>query len=449
MRKGLYYSIISIFLFQNNPIVGADLNGSDNETVLELQISEDIDALNTIIPVFEKGRAIKISKPYFKIYPGYTEHLIGRAMVYFPAIEEVLSKYDLPDDLKYVPFFESGLRPDIISSAGAAGLWQLMKYTAINYGLTVNAELDERMDFEKATDAAAQYLKSLYDEFQDWTLALMAYNAGPYRVKKVLRTVDRSNMQEIIRQMPSETRTYLSKIIAAKLIFTAYKSYQINPEMPSPSEIHMKTIQLEKGFSLTNLAKEYKVSTNELASLNPHIKQNSVYNSKSSLVNVRIPIAQNNENRFLQTEHYFKDIDQLKQVANTLNLNYRYILMSNGYFTKSIFRQGLLTLQIPRNQYMEIMQIIGPSALPNLHKPLLTIDYNPVYLNNKIEGKRVNDSKDDETFQYFLQPKETLVDVATKFNISIEKLLKLNPTITNSIIQSVVVPRQVDAMVHM
>ncbi|GAA5221770.1 transglycosylase SLT domain-containing protein [Membranihabitans marinus] len=449
MRKGLYYSIISIFLFQNNPIVAADLNGSDNENVLELQISEDIDGLHTIIPVFEKGRAIKISKPYFKIYPGYTEHLIGRAMVYFPVIEEVLSKYDLPDDLKYIPFFESGLRPDIISSAGAVGLWQLMKYTAMNYGLTVNGELDERMDFEKATDAAAQYLKSLYDEFQDWSLALMAYNAGPYRVKKVLRTVDRSNMDEIIRRMPSETRTYLSKIIAAKLIFTAYDSYKIVPEMPSPSEIHLKTIQLEKGFSLTSLAKEYKVSTNELASLNPHIKQNSVYNSKNSLVNIRIPYSQNNENRFLKTEHYFKDVDELKKVANTLNLNYRYILMSNGYFTKSVFRAGLLTLQIPRNQYMEIMQIIGPSALPNLQKPLLTIDHNPIYLNNKIESKRVNENVEDDTFRYFLQPRETLIDVATKFNITIETLLKLNPSITNTIIQSVVVPRQVNTMVHL
>src|SRR5690606_24116210 len=123
-------------------------------------------------------------------------------VLYFPVIEKVLKKYNLPEDLKYIPFFESGFRVNAVSPVGARGLWQFMEGTARKYGLTVNREIDERFDFIKSTDAAARFLKSLHEELGSWALVLMAYNGGPYRVKRLMKESNTSDVQVIMNQMP-------------------------------------------------------------------------------------------------------------------------------------------------------------------------------------------------------------------------------------------------------
>src|SRR5690625_7812638 len=103
-----------------------------------------------------------------------------------------------------------------------------MEGTGRKYGLTINYEITERLYFIKSTEAAAKCLKDLYDEFGDWSLVLMAYNGGPYRIKKIIENQGTKDVKTIMRHMPKESQTYLSKMIAAKLIFHNYAYYNLN-----------------------------------------------------------------------------------------------------------------------------------------------------------------------------------------------------------------------------
>lgn len=106
----------------------------------------------------------------------------------FPKIENALREKGLPDELKYIAVIESSLRPDAVSSQGAAGIWQFMKGTAKLYGLEISKYIDERRDVELSTEKALLYLSTLYDIYGNWTTALAAYNCGPGNINKAIKS---------------------------------------------------------------------------------------------------------------------------------------------------------------------------------------------------------------------------------------------------------------------
>ncbi len=134
---------------------------------------------------------------------------------YFPVIEQLLREKRLPDFLKYIPVAESKLSIKVISPHGAAGLWQLMPNTARNYGLEVSERIDERLDPERATYAALNFLEDLYYEFEDWGLALAAYNCGPGKVNRAIKRGHSRHYNDIKLLLPKQTRHYLPSLIAA------------------------------------------------------------------------------------------------------------------------------------------------------------------------------------------------------------------------------------------
>lgn len=135
---------------------------------------------------------------------------LKRAPKYFPFIEAELEKRGMPDDLKYLSVAESGLREVVASSAGAAGLWQFMPDTARRYGLRVDADIDERLHFEKATLAALSYLSDLYRQFGSWHLAAAAYNRGENGLAGDIERNQQSKYTDL--QLNSETANYIFRI---------------------------------------------------------------------------------------------------------------------------------------------------------------------------------------------------------------------------------------------
>lgn len=144
-----------------------------------------------------------------------TSKLHRQAEKWFPIIEPILKQYGIPADFKYIPLVESGLQGGT-SPKGASGHWQFMPQTARDFGLKVNDELDERQNIRKSTIAAAKYLKSLYLEFDSWTLAAAAYNVGEGRLKRQMLKQNQDNYFKM--KLNRETASYVYKLISMKEI---------------------------------------------------------------------------------------------------------------------------------------------------------------------------------------------------------------------------------------
>ena len=146
-----------------------------------------------------------------------------RAEAFFPIIDPILEKYDIPDDFRYIPLAESALQPKAISRAGAGGYWQLMPGTARELGLKVSGRIDERFNVQKATEAACKYMRELYTELGSWSLVAAAYNAGPVRIKNQLKRQGHGNYYSM--SLPRETRYYLYRVLLYKEVMSRPNDY--------------------------------------------------------------------------------------------------------------------------------------------------------------------------------------------------------------------------------
>ena len=157
--------------------------------------------------------------------PTQVAGLLQKEQYYMPIFQDILSQYDLPYELAYLPVIESALNPNARSHMGAVGLWQFMPATGKKYGLEINSLVDERRDPIKSTHAAAKFMNALYDVFKDWNLVIVAYNCGPGNVNKAIyRAGGKRDFWSIYPFLPKETRAYLPLYIAAvySMNFAAY-----------------------------------------------------------------------------------------------------------------------------------------------------------------------------------------------------------------------------------
>lgn len=213
--------------------------------------------------------------------------MLSLSNFYIPLFEEALYAYDLPLELKYLPIVESALNPKAKSRAGACGLWQFMIGTAKMYGLENNSYVDERQDPIKSTWAAVRYLKDMYEIYQDWSLAIAAYNCGPGNVNKAISRSGKRDYWEIYNYLPKETRGYIPSFIAANYVMTYYCHHNICPletNIPEATD----TIQVNQNVHFQQIADICGVDIDMLKSLNPQYKRN-IIPGNSKLQTLRLP----------------------------------------------------------------------------------------------------------------------------------------------------------------
>ncbi len=197
------------------------------------------------------------------------ERMIGLSEYYFPMFEEMLDKYDLPLELKYLPIIESALDPSATSRAGAMGLWQFMYGTAKLLNLEISSFVDERRDPVKSSDAAARYLKFLYDIYNDWHLAIAAYNCGPGNVNKAIRrSGGKTNYWEIYYLLPRETRGYVPLFIAATYVMNFYGEHNLMPQIPA-MPTNVDTIMVNQYLHFDQISATLNFDKEYLKALNP------------------------------------------------------------------------------------------------------------------------------------------------------------------------------------
>lgn len=198
------------------------------------------------------------------------ERMVGLGFnYYFPVFENALQRYDLPSELKYLACIESGLRQNAYSPARAAGLWQFIPGTGILRGLEVNSYIDERYDLYKSTDAACAFLKFLYNRFQDWHLAIAAYNCGPGNIDKAIaRSGGKRTFWEIYNYLPKETRAYVPFFIAVTYVMNYHCEHNLcGSEADIPVECD--TLMVSQMVHFDQISHWLELPIEEIESLNP------------------------------------------------------------------------------------------------------------------------------------------------------------------------------------
>ncbi|WP_254154600.1 lytic transglycosylase domain-containing protein [Chryseosolibacter indicus] len=216
----------------------------------------------------------------------YTKLMMRRKNLYFPLFEKYLAKYNLPDELKYLSIIESGLNPRATSRVRAVGLWQFMSATGKFYGLRHDWYIDERMDPEKATDAACRFLRDLYRMFNDWELALAAYNTGPGNVKRAIRKSGYTNKNpeggmsqktfwDIYQHLPRETRSYVPQFVAIIYTMNYLDEHNFYDEGEERLVRH-DTLHVNKFLNFETFANLTGTCVEDLQKLNPAIQRNAI-----------------------------------------------------------------------------------------------------------------------------------------------------------------------------
>ena len=258
--------------------------------IYSLAIPTDVSFAGEAIPLsdFEVRERLDKELHVNTYWHSQTILFFKRANRWFPVIEPILSKNNIPDDFKYLALIESGFE-NVVSPAGATGFWQFMKATGIEYGLEINDEIDERYHAEKATEAACKYLQNAYNKFGSWSLVAASYNAGMGRISSQLDRQQASNYWDLL--LNSETERYVFRMAAIKIIF----------ENPENFGFNIRKKDLYKNFVIENdtvtgpiesfasYAKEKQINYKLLKFFNPWLRESYLRNKLGKTYVIQLP----------------------------------------------------------------------------------------------------------------------------------------------------------------
>ncbi|MDP2207228.1 MAG: LysM peptidoglycan-binding domain-containing protein [Bacteroidota bacterium] len=201
----------------------------------------------------------------------HMERWVKRSGKYFPMMKRIFREENVPEELIYLSMIESGLNPVARSWAKAVGIWQFIKGTGKLYGLEGNWWYEDRRNVEKATRAAAQHLRDLYNDFGDWHLAIASYNSGPGRVRSAMRRSGTSVFWFLRKNLPLETRNYVPQYIAAAVIAMNPEKFGISVERDL--ELIYDVVKIDQCVDLRVLAECASTDVDILQELNPELLQ--------------------------------------------------------------------------------------------------------------------------------------------------------------------------------
>nr|WP_245583651.1 lytic transglycosylase domain-containing protein [Salinimicrobium xinjiangense] len=294
-----------------------------------------------------------VIKSYLKRNKKGMERLMALSTYYFPLFEQKLDIYNIPLEIKYLAIVESALNPRARSRVGATGLWQFMFATGKMHGLDVSSYVDERMDPVLATEAAAQYLSTLYRVFEDWDLVLASYNSGPGNVSKAIRRSGGSTSYWNLRPyLPRETAGYVPAFLATLYIFEYAEEHGFQPPNPRATYFETDTIHTKKMLTFEQITEVTGVEKEMLQFLNPSYKLDVIPFIEGKSYSLRLP--RNKTGLFVNNEQaiygYAEALEQKKEetlpqlVESGAPIRYR--VRSGDYLGKIAERYGVGVSQI-------------------------------------------------------------------------------------------------------
>jgi membrane-bound lytic murein transglycosylase D len=325
----------------------------------EKTVAEDLQTAGHDIDIPLNDRVLSYVELFTGRLKGYLEEGMSRGAQFLPMIQDVFRAEGLPLDLAYVPLIESAFKPNALSRAKAKGIWQFMRGTALENGLQHDWYIDERSDPEKATRAAAKYLKTLYGMFDDWHLALASYNGGPGRVQRAMQRSGKSDFWGLSstkkRYLPRETRDYVPLILAAVIIARNPAQYGMNIQpMEAPA---IETITVSAAVDLRRVAEWAGTQVETIQELNPELRrwttplrateyELKVPQGTASVVTERLAAMSSDELAPL-THYTVKKGETLLGVARKLGVTRSDLAEANYLSTKAALKSGQ-QLIVPR-----------------------------------------------------------------------------------------------------
>lgn len=459
MAAKIFWSLILILLAQGSMAQSAVNVNTDSLSSADLDLALHLDSLNIAIGIFEEPESeffplsdspeviqsrldsIQQAIPltynerihafinYFTIKDrDYTRMVLSRTDRYFPLFEKYLAQYNLPQELKYLAIVESGLNPKAISRAQAVGLWQFMPATGRYFGLHNNGYIDDRMDPEKSTEAACKYLKQLYTMFNDWELALAAYNSGPGNVRKAIRRSGyKKKFWEIYRYLPRETRSYLPQFVAIAYTINYAQAHNLS-QVPEGSLLPHDTLAVNHFLNLATLANLTGTTLEAVQKLNPSILHQVIPETGKTYI-VRIPSSAK-ENLLANRAFVLDSASRVgkaeaealvkKITGNTYGRERVTYFVKSGDVLGSIAEKHRVRVEDLKKwnnlqgTLIRAGQKLNIWVIPGTSSAILTARKAPVKIN-------------PDTKVYTVQPGDTLWDISRKFEgLTIEKIKHLN-----------------------
>ena len=266
------HKMMTNWYLQNYTVLDADVENKSHGEVSEETYIRRLAAIPSVIEMPYNQIVRKHIERYVYRSRTLIEEMLGMSLYYMPIFEQALEKEGLPLELKYLPIVESALDPNAVSRVGAAGLWQFMIGTGKGLGLEINSLVDERRDPYRSSAMAAKYLKNLYQIYNDWSLAIAAYNCGPGNVNKALhRNGGTGDFWDIYEYLPRETRGYVPAFIAANYAMTYYKQHNISPSLARKPLI-TDTVSVKRRIHFAQIAQVLNMPIEEIRTFNPQYR---------------------------------------------------------------------------------------------------------------------------------------------------------------------------------
>jgi membrane-bound lytic murein transglycosylase D len=353
---------------------------------------------------------------------------LGRSQLYFSQFEAALDRNNLPLELKYLAVVESGLNPKAKSRAGATGLWQFMYRTGKHFGLEVNSYVDERCDPEKSTEAACQYLGYLYNLFDDWNLALAAYNCGEGRVASAIRrSGGKRDYWEIYPYLPRETRGYVPAFIAVNYLFAYAGEHNIKASNIQHRDYEIDSVHLRQPVTFSQVAEILNLDVETISTLNPVYRMEVIpaYDNHRTmyLPKEKINLWVANQDSIENTLKSLKAQDQVKAVPEQKPTTY-YTVRSGDYLGKIANRYGCSVRQIQDWNNMR-------STSLRVGQRLTLYSNEVVSFKPKPRAQPVITQSGNNVY-YTIRSGDTLWDIAEARGVGLESLKSMNPGVSSN-----------------
>ena len=387
-------------------------------------------------------------KAFLKNRPKAFERLMAISEYYFPMFEEHLAKYNIPLELKYLAIVESALNPRAKSRVGASGLWQFMYPTGKQYNLEVTSYVDERYDPLKATEAACQYLSSLYGIFGDWSMVLAAYNCGPGNVSKAIRRSGGSqNYWNIRKNLPKETANYVPAFLATFYIYEFKKEHGIMPKKAPLTYFETDTIMVKKQMSFKHISELLDIPVEQLEFLNPIYKLKVIPFEGDKPHYLRLPknkmgLFVSNEEKIYAYLNYletYKEKTKSEFIASTSKDSISSISVDSAYVSKPKFER--------KTQFHTIKSGESLGKIADKYNVSITEikNWNNIKGNTIQAGKKIKiysdkkvivktESKSNNDGTYTVKSGDSLFSISKQFpGVSIEDIKKWNDISSDNI----------------